>query len=566
VSVSLTSCFKFAIELPEATLTSLLRAVIAQGETAGIATTFEQPDVSIDGYHAHISASLVDSDARPSTSDITTTENHVVLGLHADLRVTVDEIVGLDSVDYHVDFNLPGVVSRKDSVTPAVVEITFPGVTPPDLAIVVSDPELEFTAALFEPPIHQLYTDNPSLHGFTQPNVTVPEGQVLVQVWLYDDAPSAPDFHGSITVQIPMPMQIRVIIPGRMKMTNISSVTVHDFTFTVSIDIDIAVEPAISGGDNVVVKLHTVTASDISVTYDSNAPFYANVAITPIMQAKVVTLLAGMTEPSREIPSKAQVADRVSAALVDYSSTLELPLMPLAATPGTTVDLGSAVPTTIGGTCIAVLIDQQAGEPCDGAEDFTATNPIAIGMSAFEAQSRIESAAASVDGQTVHVSGYDVTLNRPTGSLEDPGEHGEAEGHFWIAGTAVVHVGGCVGDVDAEYHGPVMLDPQMRPDGTVGFTLRPGSFGGSADVKSKKDQFDPNAIASTIQGWNFDFPTIPTSFPGVATLTLNITQALISRKGIVLTGGVGIERLQALLAQSVLPISTFWGHESAGGG
>ncbi len=70
--MSLTSCFKYAIELPESTLTQLLRSVIAQADTADLPLTYEPEDpIEVDGHTARISARLIDSDDQPSAFELT---------------------------------------------------------------------------------------------------------------------------------------------------------------------------------------------------------------------------------------------------------------------------------------------------------------------------------------------------------------------------------------------------------------------------------------------------------------------------------------------------------------
>ena len=187
-------------------------------------------------------------------------------------------------------------------------------------------------------------------------------------------------------------------------------------------------------------------------------------------------------------------------------------------------------------------------------------------MGAPEVQRRLDKVAGDIGGQKRKIEGYDVTLPRPTVSLANAGEHGVAEGHIWVDGKVTIHVGGCVGDVGADYHGPIFLDPVMKPDQKIGFKIRAGTFGGDADVKDKKDEFDPGEVAKIIEGWNFDFPTIPSVFQGVGTLILEIDTAVISRQGIVLRGGVKIRLLHFLMWTEAMQSTTFWDHEHAGGG
>lgn len=561
--MSLTSCFKYGVELPESTLTSLLRTIIAQGETAGLPTTYTATDVPVGDYTANVEARLEDDDTHASSFELTNTDLEAILHLFMRIGVTIVDLPGLDEVVYHAQFALPGEIYRMDTTAPPELRIKFPGVTESDLGLVLSDAAFTFTPALFEDEVHAMYAANPSLQHSVQPNTNVPPfGALLIQVWIYDDPPGSMDGNGSITVEIPQPMRLRVNLPGRIAGNNISGTTVLDYRFVASVGIDIVSRPAVSGGDELVVELSGVTTSDIDITWGTPAPpSPLDLAIELVMKPKIVTALTGIDDPVRPIPSNDQVRDQIAAALLDYAASMEFPFLPLAAT-ADMIDLGSSVPTTVAGSALALQIESEPGAPCVGPDDYVGASAVALAMGAPEVQRRLDAGADDIAGTSTHVGGYDVTINRPAVSLADAGENGQTEGHIWVSGTAVVHVGGCVGDVDADYWGPLFLTPVNNPDGTISFDVRAGTFGGDTDAKDKKDDFDPAVFETFIAGWDFSFPTLPGTFEGVGTIALNITVATISRAGIVLTGGVTIQRLNALMSLSVLPTSLFWAFEA----
>ncbi len=566
--MSLTSCFKYVIELPESTLTELLRSVISQADTADLPLTYEDDGIPIDGYTARISARLVDSDDRPSAFDLTTTDLEAVLHLHMDAEVTIEDVDGIEPIVYQVDFNLPGTIARNDAAVPVQIEYQVGAIDTADLEMVVTGGDLIFSGALFKPYIDQMYTNNADLQHDIIPNVDTTAfcfGVVTAEVFLYNNPTD-----GEISVDIPSQGTLRCNFPGRVILWDISATEVENFTITLSVDIDYEVQPDAGGGRELVVKTSEVQTSDVSVSYGPEAPSGAcQGGMTTKIQEEVVAKLVAIADIREPVPSDADLEDRFAPVLVEYATDLTIPLFPLDPT-ASTIAIDTAVPTTVGGAVLALQVEDEPTAPCEGPDDFTQGSAVAIAMGALEAQRRVDAAAASMDGQEIDASeyngDYDVTVNRPTVTLEDAGEHDVAEGHFWVTGTVTVHVGGCVGDVGADYFGPLMLDVSVNADQTIEFQLRPGTFGGDADVKDKKDEFDPAIVASFIAGWDFDFPTIPTVFEGVGTLTLNIDTAEISRGGITLLGGVQIQLLQMLQLYSIGPFVQFWDFEGAGGG
>lgn len=557
--MSLTSCFKYAIELPESTLTQLLRSVIAQADTAELPLTYEDTDVPVDGYTARISARLIDSDDRPSAFEITAVDLEAVLHLHMDIEVTIQDLAGLDPILYEVDFDLPGDIVRNDAAVPVQIEFQVGAVNAADLNLVVSGGDLVFTAELFEPFVDQLYSDNLALHEFIVPGVdTVIDGVVTVQATLHNNPTD-----GEITVELPVSGTLRVNFPASVIMYSITGTPIYDFPITISVDIDYEVQATV-GGRELVVKISEVQNSDVSVTYGPGAPVY-QALMTPFIQTEVVNALAGIGDIHEPVPSDTEVETRIGEALVDFATDLDIPLFPLDPT-ASSIPIDTAIPTTVDGAVLALQIEDEPGEPCEGPDDFTQASPVAIAMGAPEVQRRLDTAADGIDGEEIEVEGYDVTLHRPTVTLANAGEHDVAVGHIWVEGSVTVHVGGCVGDVGADYFGPLMLNADTNPDQTIVLEITAGTFGGDADVKDKKDEFDPDAVADYIEGWNFDLPTIPSTFEGVGTLVLAIDTVDISRDGIVLRGGVEISLLHGLMIGSILPTTLFWAYEGAGGG
>lgn len=555
--MSLTSCFKYAIELPVTTLNALLRALIAEGGTAGIPLTYETDGVAVGAYTARVSASLVDSNAAPSSISLLPTDLKAVLHLHMEIDVTVHGVDGLNPIVYEVAFDLPATIVKDSSANPPLLKFDFGSVTVGSLNLTLSGGQLDYTAALFDAPIHTAFAAHPELHSFSQVVAVPLLGNYTVNVLLYDDMA-----HGLITTELPVATTLRIHFPGNMIIKDGFNVTQENRDFVTTVDVPVMQQP-----DKLVVQLSKVTTANVSVVFSTPPPLLLAVAdplIIGAMQQKVVGILTTIGDQSQAIPTQVDIKARIGDALVAYASGQSFPIFPLGGGPGD-IDLGTTVPTTLGGSALVLQIEPDGTVPCDGATNFTGGAEVAIGMGAAEVQRRMDAVGQSLDGQHVDVDGYDVELKKPAVSLEDPGEHGEAEGHIWVEGTAIAHVGGCVGDVNADYHGPIMLDPVMNADGTIGFKVRAGTFGGDANAKDKKNHFDPQKIADFIKTWNFDLPTIPSHFNGVGTFVLNITKVAISRAGIVLTGTLAVMRLSMMMFHKVFSSSLYWALERAAG-
>ena len=97
--MSFSSCYKYILGLPTATLVKILRGAIAEGETAGMALTFTQDDVPIAGdLTADVEGRVVDEDDHPASLDLTADDLGVELHLRLRVEVTINEISNLDAI------------------------------------------------------------------------------------------------------------------------------------------------------------------------------------------------------------------------------------------------------------------------------------------------------------------------------------------------------------------------------------------------------------------------------------------------------------------------------------
>lgn len=574
--MSLTSCYGYVVELAESSLTGLLRSVIAQGETTGLPTTYTEVR-DFDGFNVEVTASLVDTDERASSFEITAVNLQVILHLHMDISVTLLDQVGVDPLSLEVAFQLPGHVAKDESVDPTMLQIEFGSLTPDDLNVQLGDMGLVFNATLFEQPIHEMFLAHPNFDAtdqawkISQANVAFGPQSYFVWVWFYDDDPMSSTSRGNIWVDPVEVDSITVNMPGRLHALNVSAVIVYDISFVLEFDVGLQRNALPGGGEEIEVLLDAITASDVRVT---NVVFNAGGPLPPIetvlgvfMGPKVVEALADIDNPKQAVPTETTIVAGIEAGLLNFAAGLTFPIMPLAeAGSGSLLDLSTSVPKTVGSSLLALQVEPLGDStPCDDVDDFLGGSEFAVAVSEPRVRALLDDVEEALEGSNVDFAGYDVTMNRPSATLADAGAHGVDVGHIWVTGSVVVHVGGCVGDVNATYQGSLTLSPINKPDGTLDFDVIPGEFAGDTDAKDKKDDFDPNAIRDLVGDMEFPFPDVPRTFEGVGRIDVQYTTAVISAQGIVIAGGVTIQLLNTMMLSGVLETSGFWAMDSARG-
>lgn len=544
--MSLTSCYKYSIELPETSLTMLLRSVLSQEETVPAQFVYHEEDIPVGSYLLTVDASLTDGEN--AGMDVSGPSPGVRMSLSASVDVTVQGFIGLDPIVYDVAFVVPGAFGLTAETIPWLAVNVGP-VTPAALGLVVSGGELSFAASIFEAPVHDMYAANPS---FAQVVETVSSHVVIVET---EDTLTNP-----ITVELPASNTLRINVPGtiQIRTSGFPSTVVGDGTLVMSIDMAIVDDhgPIVR---TVTIDCPGVVAADVAlaITWTLD-PGVLGTAVAAFMPGEIATRVADFGPQSQELPGSEEVKTRVGAALAEFLSDTTWKLIPLDQG-DSDFPLGTAVPVTDEDTTLILLVESEPTATCDTPEVYVPADQLtATAVGPIEAQARLDAAAVKVTELTgTQIDGYDVTLNQPTFSLRDPGEDSEPEGHIWIVGTAVVHVGGCVGDVDVEYAGAMMLDVSTAPNGDVNFSLRPGHFETEND-KDKKEDVDPADIQAFLASLDWDFPKIPTHFEGLGDVRLDFNRCSISRAGIVVSGGVTITTINSLLLGTVLPHSAYW--------
>jgi hypothetical protein len=159
-----------------------------------------------------------------------------------------------------------------------------------------------------------------------------------------------------------------------------------------------------------------------------------------------------------------------------------------------------------------------------------------------------------------NMSGYDMTVHTLTGTLSDPGDHSQTDGHIWIQGSVTVHVD-CWPDPDIDFWGPVFLSPSIDADQKIVFTAHAGGFG--ADDPCCGD-VNPNDIQTMIEGEQSTPIALPKNFTDVGKLTLGVSDAQIFAAGIVVHGTLAVTTESQLQADAIRK-TLYWYSDDAGG-
>ncbi|MDQ2898967.1 MAG: hypothetical protein M3Y07_04105 [Acidobacteriota bacterium] len=558
--MSLTSCFRYIIELPVGTLNAMIAAVVQEADAAGVQTSVHKTGVAMGAYTATVDAQL--DPANPPVMDLTPVDLGLIMHLKMKLQVKVNEIANLDPIQYQLAFDFPGVFQKvTPATTPPVLNIVFPGLAGAALNLNVTGGQVALTPALIEPQVHALYQAHPELAHNVKTGVATglpsPEDTWAVIVDIFDDAPGSMPFRGQITVDAVDATHIKINFPGHLKAQSISDVPIDS-----DIKVHVTIKVIQSDG-KIVVALSQVVAADVAIDWTS--PNLYTVGGGPVIQAQFATRIAALghpDDPTQTTPTQAQIRDAITQALVEYGAGLTIPMLRPTppASPGD-MDLTTFQPTTLGGQLLALEIEPQP-VPCDTPDAFANASQFAVSVDKEKCDSTIQPVVAAENGKSRNIQGHDVDIHDLSASLADPGENGVANGHIWIAGQATVHID-CWPDAHINFSGPITLTPDKQTDGTYRFKPIAGKF--SADDPCCASA-DPNQIADLIQGDDYPpFGGLPSNFAGVGTIDIELTSVDIFKLGIVLRGTLAVTTTHSLKA-GVIQHNTYWGSEPPGGG
>lgn len=553
--MSLTSCFEYIIELPVATLNGMLTAALSEADASGVQTSVHQDNVNIGTYTATVDAQL-DLTTNPPVLTLTAANLGLNLHLHMNAQVTVNGIANLDPITYGLEFDFPGVF-QKQPVTPPILVMLFPGLSAPQLNLNVTGGNVDLTPALIKPQVDAMYAANPSLAQTIITGVNIPTiGTVSVIVDIYDTIPGP--LSGQITVTVPDATHVVLNMPGHMLVQDISSTKYIDSDINILITVGV-----VQADGSITAKVSAVAAADVTVTFVT-ASIYNSLA-APLVAAQVATKIDSLGDIVVTTPTKAQVTNAITQQLIQYASNLTIPVFTSTppADPANDMDLTTFVPMTILSQALALQLQQQP-VACDTPDLFFNGSEFAVSMDAAKCNSIIQPV---VDAENAappqNIQGHSVSFSGITATLEDPGAHGVAAGHIWLAGTATVHLT-CWPDSHINFSGPITLTPAMdTSNNTVSFDPVPGAF--TADNPCC-GSVDPGSIATFIQSQQHYPPVqLPTQFAGVGQININITAVDIFAAGMVLRGDLSVVTTHSL-HKSQIQHNTFWNNEPPAGG
>lgn len=558
--MSLTSCFRYILELPVNTLNAMLRAAFAESGPAGILISRPWEDIPVGDKTANIAVRPDDLEAHPPALTLTAADLGCNLHLRLRAEIEIREIPDLDLIIYTLEFDLPGSFLKDANVPPQLV-MQFPGITAPALNLIVTGGEIVLTPELIEPRIHEIFDSDPSLgHEVlnNQPWIST-SGPTTVQVTtdIYDDTPGSPGFRGAITVEVPDPAHVVIVMPGHIRVQGISQTFVNS-AMTLRVTVDVETDAA---AGEFRVKLSAVQSSDVEVVgLTASNPGYETQAREGL-KLGAADKINNFPDQVEDIPTLAEIRALIEAQLIDLAGDLVIPLFTPQPPAAGEIDLTTFVPATVAQQALALqLVPLGDGTPCDTPDLFAQADGFSIAIAAVEVNTLMQPILDNNEGDR-EAEGYEMTVNNLNAALSNAGDHGQAEGHLWITGDVDVHVD-CWADPNIVFEGPVFLIPNMDIGGNLVFKADAGGF--TADDPCCGD-VDPADIEALIEGEESTPVTMPTSFTNVGRLTLGVTNAVISSAGVVVHGTLTVTTNSALHA-SASRKTLYWFNEMAGGG
>jgi hypothetical protein len=555
--VSLTSCYRYILELPVNTLNAMMRAAFAESGPAGVLISRPWEDVPIGDKTADITVRPDDLEANPPVLTLSATDLECSLHLRMRAEITIQELPDLDKIIYILEFDLPGVFVKDAEVPPRLL-MQFPGVTAGDLNLAVTGGEIILTPELVEPRIHEIYDSDPTLAHEQRNNQPWWDGsQVQIITDFYDDEPGSMPFRGAITVEVPNANSIVIVMPGHMKVQGISGPPKIDNNITLRVTVATVLDQV---AGELRVRLSNVQQGDIAVSglTGSVADVLAAETGLKIFGADKINNFPDHVE---SIPTEAEVRGLIETQLIDLSADLSVPIFTPAMPGAGEIDLTTFEPTTVAQQALALqLVPRADGTPCDAPDLFCLADGFSVAIAAVEVNALMQPILDNNEGDH-HLQGYDMTVNNLSGTLSDPNTHSQPEGHIWINGDVDVHVD-CWSDPNVVFSGPVFLDPSMNVDGELVFTADAGGF--TADDPCCGD-VDPADIEELIEGEESTPVKLPTDFTNVGRISMTVTEALISAAGIVVHGTLTVTTTSAASSSKKKKMA-YWFSEMAGGG
>lgn len=555
--MSLTSCYKYILELPVGTLNLMMSAAFAESGPAGVLISKPWTNVPIGDKTADITVRPDDIETHPPVMTLGTGAADCSLHLRMRAEITIDELPDLDKIIYVLEFDLPGQFV-KEAATPPRLLVQFPGVTGPDLNLTINGGEITLTPELVEPRIHEIYDSDPSLgHDVKSGQPWWDGSSVQVTTDFYDDEPGSPGFRGAITVEVPIPTSIVILMPGHLKIQGISGPPKIDNDIVLRVTVDTLLDQ-VAGEFRV--ALSSVTQADISVTGLTGSPadvFAADTGVRVFGADKI----NNFPDQVESIPTDSEVRNLIETQLIDLSMDLSVPIFTPASPAAGEIDLTSFDAVNVAQQALGLQIEPRGdGTPCDAPDHFARADGFSVAIAKVEVDRLMQPILVNNTGNK-NLQGYDMTVNHLNGTLSDPNTHSQPKGHIWVNGDVDVHVD-CWADPNVVFEGPVFLTPTTNVNGELIFEADAGGF--TADDPCCGD-VDPADIETLIEGEQSTPVKLPTDFTNIGRVTMTATEAEIFAAGIVVHGTLAVTTNSQASAAKKRKMA-YWFSEMAGGG
>lgn len=338
--MSITSCYRYVLELPKATLDKLLTAALSESDSAGIWMSQHDENVPIGSWTATVDVLPDALEANPPSVELLPANLEVRLAqLKMRIETQINELPALGTIVHRVTFDLTGIFEKTADSPPKLV-MRFPAVTAGSLNLNVTGGEIPLTPELIEPEIHALYDGDPTLGHTLTPGVPWPlGGTVTVVTDIFDDEPGSAGFRGAITVEVPDATHIKLVMPGHFQVLSLSQTYIDtDMTVEILVAVDF---DEVAG--KVTFLLSGVQQADVTVTFVESTIY--DVGAKPILADQIAQKMHTFDDPEREIPTESEVIDFVTERLVAAAANIVVPVItPEAPSGGEVIDLTTFVP------------------------------------------------------------------------------------------------------------------------------------------------------------------------------------------------------------------------------
>ncbi len=296
---------------------------------------------------------------------------------------------------------------------------------------------------------------------------------------------------------------------------------------------------------------------------------------------EAVNAFGTITEPAF---SEARARQMLQDEIANYIKTKKFPVYtPKSGDP----DIVLSTPVgfcLVASEVLSILMNRRHGTEADDVapDNFLGSNQMSLAVGAEKVREFIDLAVTDPEdgafpdlhktgegvyegSQAVNTPQGDATLKKLTVALADPGDHGETKGHFWVTGSAVVHID-CWPDPTVGFDGPVFL-VATRTDEDGECKLKVEGLAGEFDVDQSCcdvlidllipvigiimlivvevmiDEVGGELAGEIAAGQGRQIQAIPPVVNGIAEIRACLNVVKITRQGLVFPGDMEIRRL-----------------------